>query len=96
MHWERMQAGGASMIANLGTGQARSIRSVIAAVERVTGRKVPVFNAPRRPGDPPALVADAKRAGELLDFGPEHSGLEKIIETACRSRTSESKTRNER
>jgi UDP-arabinose 4-epimerase len=82
-----------SLTVNLGTGRAHSIRAVIAAVERVTGRKVPLLNAPRRPGDPPCLVADPERASELLNFRTtQHSKLERIIETARRSRASDPKS----
>jgi UDP-glucose 4-epimerase len=47
---------------NLSTGKSTSIRSVISAVERVTGHAVPVVHAARRLGDPPVLVADASLA----------------------------------
>src|SRR6185437_12572239 len=50
-----LSAGGASATLNLGTGRGHSVREVVAAVERVTGRIVPRREAPRRPGDPPEL-----------------------------------------
>jgi UDP-glucose-4-epimerase GalE len=65
---EHLQAGKPSFAANLGTGQGRSVREVIAAVEAVTGNPVPVRMSPRRPGDPPALVADPSRAETLLHW----------------------------
>src|SRR5262249_55092014 len=46
---------------NVGLGRGYSVREVIASVEKVTGRKVPVEECPRRPGDPPALVAEASK-----------------------------------
>ena len=67
---------------NLGTGHGYSIREVIAAVERVTGKTVPHVDAPRRPGDPPGLVADASAATDVLGWKPKHSDLDAIVETA--------------
>lgn len=53
---------------NLGSGGGQSVRQILAAVQRVTGRPVPVTVAPRRPGDPPVLVADARRAAHELGW----------------------------
>src|SRR6476646_2541051 len=50
----------------------------------VTGYTVPIIRAPRRPGDPAALVADASRAESLLGFKPKFSDLETIVETTWR------------
>jgi UDP-glucose 4-epimerase len=58
------------------------VREVIAAAERVTGKRIPVREAPRRPGDPPALVADAARARAVLQWTPSHSTLDTILATA--------------
>ena len=79
-----LQRGGASSAVNLGTGRAFSVREVIAAAERVTGRRIPVHEGPRRAGDPPVLVADATRARTLLGFAPRYSEIEPIVETAWR------------
>lgn len=80
---ERLLAGGASIACNLGTGEGHSVRQVVEAAERVTGRPVPRREAPRRPGDPPALVADATRARRELALLPSNPmGLERILETA--------------
>jgi UDP-glucose-4-epimerase GalE len=67
---------------NLGTGRGQTNREVIAAVERVTGRELPVRVAARRPGDPPELVANPARANAQLDWHPRHSDLDTIVETA--------------
>ena len=75
-------AGGESMALNLGTGRGYSVREVISAVERVSGRAVPTRDAPRRPGDPPELVANASLAGQQLGWYPQHSSLENIARTA--------------
>ncbi len=75
-------AGGASVALNLGTGAGHSVREVIRAAERVTGRTVPYREAPRRPGDPPALVADASRATAVLGWRPALPALDDMIATA--------------
>src|SRR5262245_4320223 len=69
----RLNASNASLTVNLGTGKSTSVRRIIEAVERVTGRVVPVIHAARRPGDPPVLVADPSRAGDLIGFEPRFS-----------------------
>ena len=74
--------GGLSITVNLGTGAGHSVREVIAAAERVTGRRVPRREAPRRFGDPPVLVADPARARELLGWTPKLSDLDTILKTA--------------
>ncbi len=74
--------GGLSITVNLGTGIGHSVREVIAAAERITGRRVPRRDASRRFGDPPVLVADPARAGELLGWKPERSDLDTILKTA--------------
>jgi UDP-arabinose 4-epimerase len=68
--------------ANLGTGQGSSVKQVIAAVEHVTGRTVPVLTAARRAGDPPVLVSDCRRARSLLEWTPQHSALDSMVGTA--------------
>ena len=77
---------GQSCVLNLGTGKGHSVRQLIHAVERVSGRTVPVREGPRRPGDPPILVADAVRASETLGWAPRYSGLDSIIQTALKWR----------
>ena len=67
---------------NLGTGQGHSVRDVIAGVERVTGLSVPLSLAPRRPGDPASLVAEARRSASELGWRPEMSDLDTILATA--------------
>jgi UDP-arabinose 4-epimerase len=75
-------AEGQSATLNLGSGEAASVLQVIAAAERVTGRPVPWQAGPRRPGDPPRLVADCSRAAQLLGWRPQRSGLETIVADA--------------
>jgi UDP-glucose 4-epimerase len=71
---------------NLGTGEGRSVREVIQAVERATRKPVPARVGPRRPGDPPRLVAAVSRAQSGLGFVAAHTGLESIVESAVRWR----------
>ena len=82
----QLNKAGETLTLNLGTGRAHSILEIVSTVERVTGRTVPLIRAPKRPGDPAALVADASRAERLLDFTPKLSDLKTIIETTWRSR----------
>ena len=72
-------AGGGSARYNLGNGNGFSIREVIAAVERVTGRAIPTQAGPRRDGDPPVLVADARLARGRLGWRPRHADLDAIV-----------------
>jgi len=81
---ERLRAGAASQAFNLGTGSGHSVREVIAAVERASGRAVPVTECGRRAGDPAMLVADASLAARELSWSAEHSSLDEIVGTACR------------
>jgi UDP-arabinose 4-epimerase len=74
--------GGESLALNLGTGEGHSVRRAIAAAERVTGRRIACREAPRRPGDPPVLVADASRARTALGWVPRRSDLDSILATA--------------
>ncbi|MFQ3623520.1 MAG: UDP-glucose 4-epimerase GalE [Acetobacteraceae bacterium] len=70
---------GRSVRYNLGNGTGYSVREVIAAAERVTGRRVPHAIGPRRAGDPPVLVASSARIRDELGWTPRHPDLETII-----------------
>ena len=74
--------GGQTCAVNLGTGRGYSVREVIAAVERITGKRVPRREVARRPGDPAELIADPTRARQLLGWIPTRSDLDTIIRTA--------------
>ena len=74
--------GGESRAFNLGSGKGASVREVIAAVEAVAGRRVPTHAAPRRPGDPPTLIASSEEARRVLRWCPRFEELEVILETA--------------
>jgi UDP-glucose 4-epimerase len=77
-----LRGGGASGIFNCGYGRGYSVLDVVAAVERATGRQLPVRDAPRRPGDPPAIVAGAERARQVLGWSPRHEDLDLIVGSA--------------
>jgi UDP-glucose 4-epimerase len=67
---------------NIGCGRPYSVREVIAAVEEVTGRKIPVRHGPRRAGDPAVLCADPEKLMRELDWQPRFSDLDTIIGSA--------------
>ena len=69
---------------NLGTGRGYSVRKVIEACRQVTGHEIPAISGARRAGDPPELVADASRAMQTLDWEPQYTTIEGIVETAWR------------
>jgi UDP-glucose 4-epimerase len=78
---QRLQPG-KSIKVNLGTGRGYSVLEVIDACRKFTGHAIPAVVAPRRPGDPPELVADARLAAELLGWMPKYTTIESIVETA--------------
>jgi UDP-glucose 4-epimerase len=67
---------------NLGTRDGASVREVLKAVGQITGAAVPEIAAPRRPGDPAELIADATRARDLLGWHPIRSTLDEMIDSA--------------
>ncbi|HET9613873.1 MAG TPA: UDP-glucose 4-epimerase GalE [Candidatus Limnocylindrales bacterium] len=67
---------------NLGNGGGFSVREVVAAAEAVVGSPVPIEMGPRRPGDPPVLVASAARASAALGWRPARPTLEAMIGSA--------------
>jgi UDP-glucose-4-epimerase GalE len=78
---QHLLAGNPSFTVNLGTGEGSSVKQVLSTIEEVTGRKVPHKIVPRRPGDPPALVADPRKAQELLKWKATRS-LRDSVSTA--------------
>jgi UDP-arabinose 4-epimerase len=67
---------------NLGSGTGRSVFEVLEAVKRISGRKVPYSIRPARPGDPACLIANSQSAFDELDWQPQRSTLDCIVETA--------------
>lgn len=76
---KKLEAGAATTVYNLGNGLGHSVSQVIDAARRVTGHPIPVRDDPRRAGDPPVLVADAKRARAELGWTPQYEDLDTII-----------------
>ena len=74
--------GGSSGAFNLGTGRGYSVKQVLDAIRAEANDRLEVGRGPRRPGDPPILVADAALAGAELGFKPRQSDLKTIIATA--------------
>jgi UDP-glucose-4-epimerase GalE len=79
---EHLLAGGPSDVFNVGTGSGHSVKEVVAAVEGVTGKKVPHTIGPRREGDPPSLVADSKKLQSTLGWRPQREELDRIVADA--------------
>lgn len=75
---------GSGLCLNLGTGRGTSVREIIEACRRVTGHAIPEIIGTRRAGDPPALIADAGLAAEVLGWKPRYTEIEPIVETAWR------------
>ncbi len=74
--------GGETNWFNLGTGKGLSVKQIIDAAEKVTGMKAPVTYGPRREGDPARLIADARKAADVLGWIPKHQDAQYIVETA--------------
>lgn len=79
---EYLDRGGETTALNLGVGAGHSVKEVIDAAERISGRPIARRAADRRPGDPPVLVADPSRAKATLGWTPRHSDLETVVRTA--------------
>jgi UDP-glucose 4-epimerase len=79
---EYLESGGESCSLNCGYGHGYSVREVLEAVERCTGQALNPRRAPRRPGDPPILVADVGALSKTLRWSPRYDNLDVIITTA--------------
>ncbi|MGA1354670.1 MAG: UDP-glucose 4-epimerase GalE [Candidatus Limnocylindrus sp.] len=77
-----LRDGGASAVLNCGYGRGYSVLEVIAAVERAIGGALPVTLAPRRDGDPAAIIAGAERAKRLRGWQPRFDAIDVIVKTA--------------
>ena len=77
-----LRGGGGSTTLNCGYGQGFSVREVLKEVERVSGTRLNVIESGRREGDPPQLVAAARRIRDTLSWEPRHADLAEIVATA--------------
>ena len=82
--FEKLEKSSAGLFYNLGTGSPISVREIINAVEKVSGKMVPLVEGARRAGDPPSLYADSSKAQKELGWKIEYPTIEAIIETAWR------------
>ncbi len=83
---EHLSAGGDGGVFNLGTGVGHSVAEVIEVARRVTGREIRAEDGPRRPGDPPCLVASVGRAAHVLGWSAKRASLEQIVRDAWQAR----------
>lgn len=67
---------------NLGTGGGVSVREVVSCCSKITGKEIPVKEMPRRPGDPPRLIAASEKIKRELGWQPKFQSLDAIIESA--------------
>jgi UDP-glucose 4-epimerase len=72
----------ASAFYNLGTGGGSSVREVIASCRKITGQPIPVLEKPRRPGDPPRLIASSEKIKRELGWRPQFQTLDAIVDSA--------------
>jgi len=79
---EYLRKGGDSEFINLGNGSGYSVKEVVEAARKITGKKIEAKIAPRRAGDPSRLVADAAKARKVLGWNPQFPEIERIIESA--------------
>ena len=79
---EKLASGEGSDEFNLGIGKGFSVREVIGAAEKVTGKKIKSHEVPRRAGDPPRLISDSKKANEKLGWRPKYEDIYSIVESA--------------
>ena len=79
---DALRAGAPSTTYNCGYGKGLSVRDVVSGVERVIGRRLPVLEQARRPGDPPSLISDPRRIKTELGWKPVHDDLDDIIRSA--------------
>ncbi|MCC7330338.1 MAG: UDP-glucose 4-epimerase GalE [Gammaproteobacteria bacterium] len=77
-----LRNGGTSTTLNCGYGHGYSVRELLAAVERAAGRRLPVREEPRRPGDPPVLIAVADQVRSTLGWQPAYDDIDAIVGSA--------------
>jgi len=79
---DHLRRGGSSLTLNCGYGHGYSVREVIDAVARISGRRLNVIERPRRAGDLPMLIARSNRLQDVLDWHPQYDDLDFIVRTA--------------
>lgn len=81
---ERLENGGKSDVFNLGTGKGTSVREILNAIEKVSGKKLNIKISPRRAGDPAKVWADSSKAQKELGWKPEYTDIGEIVATSWR------------
>lgn len=79
---EYLSNGGKSDYFNLGSGTGYTVKEIIEACRKVTGHKIPVEIAPRRPGDADVLIASSEKAEKVLKWKRKYNNIEDIVRTA--------------
>lgn len=79
---EALHQGASSDVYNLGNGQGFSVKEVITAAERVTGKSISIVESDRREGDPAVLIASSEKIKQKLGWQPQHTTIEAIIKSA--------------
>ncbi len=90
---QQLYSGAGSGAFNLGTGHGYSVREIIDTVERISGVRGLGRDGPRRPGDPPSLIADPSKAVSVLGWRAQHSDLDAIVRSAIEWHRSRSASR---
>lgn len=76
---------GESLKLNLGTANGTTVKEIIDAARKITGKPIPAEEAPRRPGDPASLYATSAKAKELLGWEPKYSDVDTLVETTWKA-----------
>ncbi|MDD2852532.1 MAG: UDP-glucose 4-epimerase GalE [Desulfuromonadaceae bacterium] len=79
-----LEKGGESTAMNVGYGQGSSVREVLDVVQKISGKKLQIIDAERRPGDPASLIAKAEKIRSLTGWQPRYNSLETIVADAWR------------
>ncbi|MGP1496324.1 MAG: UDP-glucose 4-epimerase GalE [Treponema sp.] len=82
---EYIEKNNKSLKLNLGTEKGTTVKEIIDAARKITGKPIPAEEAPRRPGDPASLYATSKLAKELLDWTPKYSDVNTLVETTWKA-----------
>ena len=80
-----------SLMLNLGTEKGTTVKEIIEAARKITGKPIPAAEEPRRPGDPAELYETSKLAKELLGWEPKYSDVETLVKTTWEAYTKHSK-----
>lgn len=79
--FEHISESGSSLLVNLGSEQGISVKEILNAARTITGKEIPARIAARRAGDPAKLVASSQRARKLINWEPQYSSVDQLIET---------------